>query len=333
MTNMSAFTLYCDESGNTGGNFLDPAQPIYALAGWLIPTPEIQVAESRVLKFEQQFTSPGEETKSKSILKSQSGLIAILNLFKSLGNGGCLPTFSMAEKKYCIAAKIVETFLDPAHNDRVHPDLLWDTPEKRNIAELFTELPQDKIENFAIAYRNADSIGLSQSARDISLYIKLSLHEDLAQMIEGALPQMDDIAKLEQDSNFFLPNRAMQALNTPTAAQFFMMMDQFGKSTNCSIQIVHDEASYYQDGLQEVFRLHQQAKEGTIHFPHTSLTFPQFRGHLVKPPLSSLRTPPGSHSRGSSDDAADCRTPRCTRRYPASLLHGSRSADGTRVRA
>ena len=35
------------------------------------------------------------------------------------------------------------------------------------------------------------------------------------------------------------------------------------------------------------------------------LTFPQFRGHRVKPSLSSLHTRPGSHSRGSSDGAAD----------------------------
>ena len=39
------------------------------------------------------------------------------------------------------------------------------------------------------------------------------------------------------------------------------------------------------------------------------LTFPQFRGPLVKPLPSSLRTRPGSHSQGSSDGAADYRTP------------------------
>ena len=63
------------------------------------------------------------------------------------------------------------------------------------------------------------------------------------------------------------------------------------------------------------------------------VTFPQFRGHPVKPQPSLLRTRPGSHSRGSSDDAADYRTPRCTRRCPVSRLHGSHSADGTRARA
>ncbi len=67
--------------------------------------------------------------------------------------------------------------------------------------------------------------------------------------------------------------------------------------------------------------------------PSWDVTFPQFRGHRVKPLPSSLRTRLGSHSQGSNDDAAGYRTPQCTRRSPVSRLHGSCSADGTRARA
>lgn len=28
--------FYCDESGNSGGNYLDPQQPVFVLAGWSI---------------------------------------------------------------------------------------------------------------------------------------------------------------------------------------------------------------------------------------------------------------------------------------------------------
>jgi GDPmannose 4,6-dehydratase len=68
-------------------------------------------------------------------------------------------------------------------------------------------------------------------------------------------------------------------------------------------------------------------------FGKVPVDFPQFRGHRVKPPPSSLRTRLGSDSRGSSVGASDNRTPRWTRRCPVSRLHGSRSADGTRARA
>ena len=41
-------SLYLDESGNTGTNFLDDAQPIYALAGWVVPE-ELREAAQRVI--------------------------------------------------------------------------------------------------------------------------------------------------------------------------------------------------------------------------------------------------------------------------------------------
>ena len=40
----------------------------------------------------------------------------------------------------------------------------------------------------------------------------------------------------------------------------------------------------------------QALMEQDGHWADNTLTFPQFRGHLVKPQLSSLRTRPGSHS-------------------------------------
>ena len=64
-----------------------------------------------------------------------------------------------------------------------------------------------------------------------------------------------------------------------------------------------------------------------------TLTFPQFRGHPIKPQPSSLQTRLGSHSRELSDGASGYRTPRYIRRYPALLLHELRNADGTRARA
>jgi len=52
------------------------------------------------------------------------------------------------------------------------------------------------------------------------------------------------------------------------------------------------------------------------------LTFPQFHGHPVKPLPSSPRNRPGSNSRGSSDDASACRTPRCIRRCLCRFVPG-----------
>jgi hypothetical protein len=44
------------------------------------------------------------------------------------------------------------------------------------------------------------------------------------------------------------------------------------------------------------------------------VTFPQFRGHPIRPSPSSLRTQPGSHRQGSKGGASDYRISRYTRR-------------------
>ena len=31
------FTFYCDEAGNSGLNYLDLAQPLHVVAGWIVP--------------------------------------------------------------------------------------------------------------------------------------------------------------------------------------------------------------------------------------------------------------------------------------------------------
>jgi len=266
------FTLYCDESGNTGGNFLDLSQPIYTLAGWLVPDDVCLQAERLVLDFEDRVKSSGKECKSRAILKTHEGAKEATALFRSLGRVGCLPMFSMAEKQYAVAAKIVETFLDPVHNNDVHPDFNRDTPAKQELAEMLMALPHDKLERFAMALRNADSNALAQSAKEIALYLKLTLYTELGEMIEGALRNIEEIAGLQQHSDSYLPNKAMQALNTPTAVQFFMMANDFGKRVGADILIVHDESFYYEDGLREVFTLHKEAREGSIALPHVTLS-------------------------------------------------------------
>ena|SRR6267143_1877603 len=63
-------------------------------------------------------------------------------------------------------------------------------------------------------------------------------------------------------------------------------------------------------------------------FREGKLTLPQFRGHPVTPPRSSLRTRPGNSSRAWSDDAADYRTPRYTQRCLVLLPHACGIGDG-----
>ena len=70
--------IYCDESGNSGPNYLDEAQPFYVLAGWVVPTDaitdvSIQLEGLRASQVQSNYVpkSPLDagEVKSSSLLK------------------------------------------------------------------------------------------------------------------------------------------------------------------------------------------------------------------------------------------------------------------------
>jgi hypothetical protein len=72
----------------------------------------------------------------------------------------------VAEKRYVVAGKIVETFLDPAFNKTLRDGFTWDTLTKRELANtLMTRLPPDVLDRFAQAYREPSSEAFLSSPR------------------------------------------------------------------------------------------------------------------------------------------------------------------------
>lgn len=264
--------LYCDESGNTGDNFLDSCQPVYVLAGWIVPFPKIEIAETSILDFEDRLSDALSEPKSSKHLKTKTGLILTRDLFRHLGKLSCFPIFSVAEKKFVIATKIVETFLDPNYNDLINHEFSLDAFAKQEAAEVLYRLPWEKLENFALAYKIPDSNKLLNSAIDIARFLSLSMEIPLSEMVLGCRDYIEEVTNSEIESRQLLPNKAMAALNTPTALQFFSLAEDFGLRKLANIKIVHDETPY-QQGLTEIFNEHKNAEPERIKLPDISIYF------------------------------------------------------------
>src|SRR5690349_17912865 len=116
-------TVYCDESGNDGPNYLNPHQPFYVLAGWAVPDKRIVDATLAVERTRVRIVPDADELKFKMFKKSEGRREAVIALMSELGQLGLVPIFVFAEKRFCIAAKIVETFLDPYYNPLVRNGL------------------------------------------------------------------------------------------------------------------------------------------------------------------------------------------------------------------
>ena len=107
---MSEWSLYLDESGNTGTNMFDINQPFYVYAGWLIKKED----ENSVTNYIRDSIKrvKAKEIKSKNILKRYRP--ELYDFLQNSINNRMLPFSYTFEKRHYVCCKIVETFFDYA---------------------------------------------------------------------------------------------------------------------------------------------------------------------------------------------------------------------------
>ena len=248
------YVVFCDESGNSGSNFLDKDQPFFIIAGWIVPKTIINNTEA-IHDFANSMNIVGE-IHGTNIIRGRKGQQAIIELFKKLGKIGCVPSFIFAEKKYCIAGKIVETLLDPEHNDTVDNGFSWDNEKKKQLAEVFYNLPEDLLRIFAQAYRTHDISLMISCTTDISAYLSTVNNQELSQKIMSSLTHIETNMELERICSIKYPNKAMASLNLPTITSYINILEQFGRAINAKISIVHDKIIQYEDAYKEVYHIY-----------------------------------------------------------------------------
>ena len=75
---------YCDESGNTGANLLDPDQPLFVMGGWLVLDGFIEAAEEVIREYISLLAPGDNELHGIRLLRSEIGTFGILKLMQDL---------------------------------------------------------------------------------------------------------------------------------------------------------------------------------------------------------------------------------------------------------
>jgi len=134
MTRSRPLRFYCDESGNTGTHWLDPEQPILVHGGWLFPEgAEVAVAEGMAgIRRRHRLQAP--ELKWAQFARSGREH-AFRDVVELCLKHGVMPMFMVMDKQYATAAKVVETFFDPAYNHHLPMAFTGDFETKKGIAE------------------------------------------------------------------------------------------------------------------------------------------------------------------------------------------------------
>ncbi|WHY63248.1 DUF3800 domain-containing protein [Cytobacillus firmus] len=289
---MTNYNLYCDESGNSGGNFLDEQQPFYVLVGWIVERNLSYRAKNRVTFFKSEHYPNKDELKGVEILKGNIGQHNANNLFKELGEY-CSPFFIIAEKKYCLAAKIVETYLDPIHNDFVPTSHTWMNKERKKIADLLYNFCNEGIRDFGSTYKNPSLDNLSKSLKMIINDLSINGFSELADIFAGAYDYMEDIYKEEFSMIDHMPQKAMRSLNLPVFTAFIQLIEKFTSNIGIkNVKMFHDNTKQFEMAYPEAFGWYSRKKKEDIEFVLEN-------GQVILSSLKSLRSITFSDSKDS----------------------------------
>lgn len=141
---VTKLTAYLDESGATGRNFQDRSQPYFIVAGWLCDPADDGVTQAVAVARGHMV-----ELKGARLLRNERGERRAATLLRELLRGGALPLVTITEKRFAVAAKLVEYFLEPTMNDALGDDFdFWDRYDvKKSFANLLYELPRGLTEH------------------------------------------------------------------------------------------------------------------------------------------------------------------------------------------
>jgi hypothetical protein len=265
--------VYCDESGNSGPNYLHPDQPFYGLGGWVVPTTAIAEACLVVEHARIKVCPQRNELKSESFLAGEWQKRGALDLFQRLGALGAVPLYLTAEKRFCVAAKIVETFLDPAYNTSLAMAFTGDVITKQEIANTFYDrLPSEVVGRFAAAYRKPTEEAFSNSLEEIVEAVRRYINPELAKVLDASRKQLGALAEAEAEDSVF--GKVSATLNMPCLASFFMMVENLGRLGFVNpVRFVHDEQRAYGLGYEKVFQTHKTIHDWFVRLPHTEIAF------------------------------------------------------------
>lgn len=257
--------LFCDEAGNSGTNYLDPDQPVHVVAGMLVNDREREEVRRLVSRLQGKYQNTAEVKGNRLAKEPRSKGRRLLADFIAELTTHCQPFFLLWEKRFAVAQKAVDTFLDPDHT----PEAAWlpwtDFESRRAAAEAILALGDFYLKQFLAVYRQPSTEGFVRCLESFATSLKLSGQDQLSDTLRSGIKAVPEILEAEERHHPGMNRPSLIALNLPALLRFLEVVDRFlevaGKQ---KADVVHDETAHFGATFAEMFRL---ARQGSIHPP------------------------------------------------------------------
>ncbi|TGK65304.1 DUF3800 domain-containing protein [Leptospira kanakyensis] len=240
------YSVYVDESGNTGARYIDDEQPIYVLAGWVIKQPE---PTRELINYLKRFQGQSER-KASTLFRNYNWPKTLSETFAYLGSLRSYPTYIIVYKRYLLAAKLIETLLDPLYNKLVPNKFSFDMETKKEWAMNICELTS--LSKFDNGLKNIDHTLIKESVQEIIIHLKRLGNKDFETYLKGSIESLEQNPETNGIGNHKETKR-MNSLNGSIAISLFNQIEHMGRLVNEDFTIIHDENAHYEGVFNLLF--------------------------------------------------------------------------------
>lgn len=247
----------CDESGNSGSNFNDINQPFFVLGGFLLEEKNIDVMKRNI-----NNATKSDEVHAKKLLRNSYGRKKTKKIIEDLFKVAT-PIMVICEKRYAIAAKINETLLDSAYNDKA-PSLkvsLQLSKIQRQFAEDFYELSSSLLFDFYESYKQYNADSMKGIIKRIIQELSNKNNNELASILEGALDKIDKNLLHEKNAK---GEKYLESLNLPMFVVLISMLKDLANDLQTELEVIHDNIPEFSKGFKSYIDLDNSVNKVTM---------------------------------------------------------------------
>jgi len=215
------------------------------------------------------------ELKGSRFLASNAGQKRMYGLLTDVVGAFGTPFFVLMERRFSIAARLVDVFLDPAHQAAVDWLPTSAMEERQELSDLLhRELPPSTLEFFARAYRDPSAAAFESVLKLVIGDLSRLRRPTLASAFGGALVSLERICAAEIRGDQTSTHGQWAGLNIPAFIHLLRYVDRWldGRGTYA---VVHDVTIEFQDLFERL--------SGMISLPGSAdVDFPLDRGKSLR---------------------------------------------------
>ena len=275
------FTIFVDESGNTGNHFFESSQNFFTLGFVIVPNSKIEMQYNLIKEYKEKLCLSDELKSSNSNFNSELNIKNRLEFFYNLISNGIYFDFMCYEKNMVLAEKITEWLFDPNNNYFMNNKITEANSGRsfrKNIAELlFMSLSEEQWVELGDKFRRTNKRTrvrylTADDIRNLIMCLKSAIekyNKDFAQYIVIEEFKIDSILEEINDEKEYLlyePSLFFTLIDILSCFEEKLMIES---DFQLKIQVIHDKNS--NDKLQN--SLYSGLKYFVDNIPFLTLDF------------------------------------------------------------